>query len=100
MIAFRMVDFFGSFLADGLRSNEFRATKVEPVWSAHDRIVFDFDGVTNMTDSFAFGCFTNLAEEHRDDFLAKVRLKNCDPLIRALLSNAVAMGLQSPRQHA
>lgn len=88
-----MMRLFGSFLADGDRANQFRFREVESVISDAEMIVFDFSGVENMTDSFANACFGNLAANHANDLLAKVRFANCQPTVRAFLQAAVSLGL-------
>lgn len=95
---FRMLDLFGSFLADGDVGNSFRFCEVEPQLSKQDEIVFDFEGVANMTDSFCNACFENLASQHPAQVQAKVRFKNCSPLIRDFISNAMAQGLAQASQ--
>lgn len=91
----RMLDLFGSFLADGDVGNRFRFCEVEPALSKHDWIIFNFAGVTNMTDSFCNACFENLAEQHPAEVRAKVRFKNCSPLIKDFIGNALANGFAS-----
>jgi STAS-like domain of unknown function (DUF4325) len=55
-------------------------------------LVFDFQGVANISDSFANACFGSLAEDHPDDILEKVRFANCSDLIRQSLSAAISRG--------
>ena len=90
---FAIAELFGRFLADGDRGNEFRFRHVEPIWPQYERIEFDFAGVANLTDSFANGCFGNMAAEHAGDFRSKVRVLNCDPVVKSILAAAVARGL-------
>jgi hypothetical protein len=91
----RMLEHFGPFLADGMLGNQFRSLHVESVWERCDRIAFDFAGVYNMTDSFAFACFGNLAEEHPSDFLSKAVFRNCTDTVKSFISTAVAEGLRA-----
>ncbi len=97
---FRMLDLFGSFLADGDTGNRFRFCEVEPRLSKHDAIIFDFEGVRNMTDSFCNACFENLAAEHPLEVREKVRFANCSPLIKDFLGNALANGFASAKRQA
>ena len=97
---FQMLDLFGSFLADGDLGNRFRFCEVEPALNKHDQIIFDFTGVTNMTDSFCNACFENLAAEHPAEVREKVRFKNCSPLIKDFLGNALAIGFASAKRKA
>jgi hypothetical protein len=89
---------FGDFLADGHLGNQFRCLRVESVWSRVESVTFDFAGVTNITDSFVHACFGNMAEEHGEEFLAKIRFKGCSPLVRSFLSIAVAEGMRKHRE--
>lgn len=96
---FKMFDLFGSFLADGDVGNRFRFCEVEPALSRHEQIIFDFEGVTNMTDSFCNACFENLATEHPAEVRAKVRFQNCSPLIKDFVGSALANGFANAARH-
>lgn len=61
-------------------------------------MTFDFTGVTNLTDSFVHTCFGNMAEEHGEDFVKKVRFKGCSPLVKSFLSIALSEGLKKHRE--
>jgi len=87
-----MSEKFGSFLADGDRANVFRHFEVEAAMSHYDRVVFDFEGVTNMTDSFCNACFGNLFTDHPGALEDKLEFKNCSPLIKSFLKFAIALG--------
>ena len=95
-LEFHMVTEFGEFLADGHLGNQLRNLRIESVWDRVELVTFDFTGVTNLTDSFVHATFGNMAEEHGDEFVAKVKFKGCSPLVRSFLSIAVGEGL---RQH-
>ncbi len=69
---FKMAKLSGSFLADGNVGNKFRFCEVEPRLAKGESLVFDFMGVTNMTDSFSRACFETLATEHPDEVLANI----------------------------
>lgn len=88
-----MKERFGEFLADGDLGNRFRFEEVQPALDAHDLIVFDLVGVTNMTDSFVNACFANLAAERPEAVLAKVKFENCTDVVRQFISSAVSLGL-------
>ena len=93
-----MAEMFGSFLADGDVANKFRFCEVEPKLATAALIVFDFNGVENMTDSFVNACFGRLAENHPDEVLAKVRISNCSPGIQEFVLSAISAGLQRGNQ--
>jgi hypothetical protein len=93
-----MANEFGDFLADGHLGNKFRSIRIESVWDRLESVTFDFSGVTNMTDSFVHAFFGNMAEEHGEEFLAKVRFKGCSKLVRSFLSIAVSEGLKKHRE--
>ena len=96
---FKMLDLFGSFLADGDVGNRFRFCEVAPALSLHEQIIFDFEGITNMTDSFCNACFENLAAEHPAEVRAKVRFQNCSPLIKDFVGSAIANGFANAMPH-
>lgn len=93
-LEFHMVTEFGDFLADGHLGNQFRSLRVESVWNCVESFTFDFTGVNNLTDSFVHATFGNMAEDHGDEFLAKVRFKGCSPLVKSFLSIAVGEGIR------
>jgi hypothetical protein len=97
-LEFQMVSEFGEFLADGHVGNQFRALQIESIWDRVESVTFDFTGVTNLTDSFVHACFGNMAEEHGEDFVKKVRFKGCSPLVKSFLSIAVSEGLKKHRE--
>ena len=89
----QLLEHFGPFLADGMLANQFRGLHVESVWDRYDRIVFNLEGVFNMTDSFAFALFGNLAEEHPRDFRTKVTFTNCTETVKSFIVAAIASPL-------
>ncbi|WP_281289114.1 STAS-like domain-containing protein [Methylacidimicrobium tartarophylax] len=95
-----MKELFGCFLADGDQANAFRFNEVEAKTSLGSLIVFDFEGVTNMTESFSNALFGNLAEDHPFDLIDRVRFKNCSPLIRGFLVSAVSHGIERGKRLA
>ena len=97
-LEFQMVTEFGEFLADGHLGNPFRNLHIESVWDRVESVTFDFTGVTNLTDSFVHATFGNMAEEHGDEFVAKVKFKGCSALVRSFLSIAVGAGLRKHQE--
>ena len=91
---FQMGQIFGVFLADGDVGNKFRFCEVEPKLATSDMIVFDFQGVENMTDSFANACFGRLAENHPSEVMERVRIANCTPVIQEFVLSAISAGLE------
>lgn len=97
---FSMKERFGSFLASGDIANAFRFTEVEPALAQGREVTMDFHGVTNMTSSFVNALVATLMAHHPEDFATKVRFANCDPLIRQMVSSAIALGRREGAQHA
>lgn len=97
---FKMRELFGSFLADGDTANRFRFCEVEPMLEKMDTVAFDFDGVTNMTDSFCRACFETLAAQHSSVVKKKVRFQNCSPLIRSFISDILESGFSQTSEQA
>ena len=95
-----MKELFGEFLADGDQANAFRFSEVEPKLALDAWVVFDFEGVTDMNESFAHALFGNLAEEHPSDLVDKIRLNNCSPLIRSFLTSAISFGMERGKRLA
>lgn len=85
--------FDGDFLADGRLANKFRFSEIEPLFAMQDKVVFDFSGINNITDSFANGLIGNLAELHSDSFMGKVRFRNCTPAVRSAIEFSISLGL-------
>lgn len=84
----QMKDRFGPFLSDGNSGNEFRFCEIEPLVSQGFHVVLDFEGVTNMTDSFANACFGHLFRHLDFELRGKVSFMNCSPTVRGFLSSA------------
>jgi len=89
-----MLTEFGDFLADGHVGNSVMSRRVESVWNHCVSIVFDFQGVNNLTDSFVHATFGNMVEEHGEEFMKKCRFKGCSPLVKSFLSIAVGEGMK------
>ena len=90
---------FGSFLADGGKAVVFLAEEIEPVLQTGDVVVLDFEGVENMTDSFANGCFANLFERHPEVIKEKrVLLRHCSPVVQSFIRSAHRMAKRSSAQ--
>lgn len=97
---FSMKELFGPFLGDGDEANAFRFNAVETKLALHGLVIFDFEGVTNMNESFSHALFGNLAEDHPYDLTDKIRFKNCSPLIRGFLVSAVSHGMERGKRLA
>jgi hypothetical protein len=95
-----MKERFGEFLADGDLGNRFRFEEVQPSLDTNDLIVFNFAGVTNMTDSFVNACFANLAAERPEAVLSKVKFESCTEVVRQFISSAVSLGLRKAEETA
>lgn len=83
--------FDSTFLADGDVAVRFCAQEVEPALQRGESVVFDFEGVDNMTDSFSNACFANLFKRHRDLVGNRIRFKACTPLIKDFVLSALTM---------
>lgn len=97
---FRLSERFGSFLSNGDTANEFRFTEVEPLITSGHEIVFDFDGVTNMTSSFCNALVATLIAHHEAEFNAAVRFGNCEAALKELIRAAIALGRREAREYA
>lgn len=90
---FKMSRLFGSFLADGEVGNRFRFCEVEVVLGRGETVVFDFEGVTNMTDSFSHACFANLFADHpAADAEQRIQFRNCTPVVKMFLQRSISIG--------
>jgi hypothetical protein len=59
------------------------------------------EGVTNMTDSFGNALFGTLFQNHPELVRGGIEFRNCDAVMRALISAAVKFGkIAARRQHA
>lgn len=97
---FLMKERFGTFLADGTVANVFRFTEVEPAVTSGGHVVLDFEGVTNMTDSFGNALIGNLIQNHPELLQSGLEFKNCNPLMRSLVSMAIDVAHLLARQPA
>jgi hypothetical protein len=97
---FKMCELFGPFLADGDLGNRFRFCEAEPALKKFSSVTFDFEGITNMTDSFSRACFETLAAQNSQSVRQKVRFQNCSDLIRSFISDAIGSGFAQARKQA
>ena len=95
MKRFPMRQLFGKHLADGNRGNQFRFRHVEPLLNNGHKVVFDFSGVENMTDSFANACFGVLAQNHPEEIGRQIRFEHATPLITDFIVAAISHGIAS-----
>jgi hypothetical protein len=95
---FQMKERFGSFLADGEVANAFRFTEVEPAIARGEHVVFELEGVTNMTDSFGNALFGTLFKNHPELLHKGVEFRSCSPLMRTLISAAIQFAKMAARR--
>lgn len=81
---------FGSFLSNGDEGNKFRFCEVEPIISKGGIVVLNFEGVENMTDSFANACFGDLFFHHDLDLKDKVQFLNCSQIVKDFILSSRA----------
>ena len=93
-----MKNHFGSFLADGEAANAFRFNEVEPAIAHGEDVVFEMEGVTNMTDSFGNALFGTLFKNHPDLLDKGVEFRNSSPLMRTLISAAIQFAKMAARR--
>jgi hypothetical protein len=93
-----MKERFGSFLADGEVANAFRFTDVEPAIARGEHVVFELEGVTNMTDSFGNALFGTLFKNHPELLRGGIEFRNCSPLMRTLISAAIQFAKMAARR--
>jgi hypothetical protein len=89
-VSFQLRERFGSFLADGDSAARFRFTEVEQAISKGNHVALDFDGVTNMTDSFGNALIGTLVELHPALLQGRIEFKNCNPVLRELVAERCA----------
>lgn len=98
---FKLSERFGTFLSDGSSANVFRFTEVEPAITTGITVVLDFEGVTNMTDSFGNALIGGLVHNHPEILNGGIEFKNCNPVMRTLVSLAIDVArLMSRKQVA
>jgi hypothetical protein len=90
--------FDGDFLANGEEANKLRFTEIDPLFSMTEMLLFDFDGINNITDSFANALIGNLVEMHPRDFHQKLRFKNCSNGVKSAISASISLGLSRAKR--
>ena len=85
---------FGTFLAEGALAAAYRMKEIEPFFHAYDEIVLDFSGVRNMNSSFANTLVAPLIEQHGSEALAKLKFRNCNPVVRVMIESALTLGIE------
>lgn len=89
----KLSDTFGGFCAEAERAAVYRFREIEPYLQMFEFIVLDFEGVRNVNASFANALLIPLFERFPEDARAKLRFKNCNALVRVVLSSALTLGL-------
>ncbi len=99
-IVFRIHERFGSCPWFGDDANALRFTEVEPAIARGGHVVLDFEGVTNMTDSFGNALIGAMFQNHPELLRAGIEFKNCNELLKALVSTAVGVGQMCAQRQA
>jgi len=92
-VVIKLKETFGSFLFDGNEGNRFRFCEIEPKIALNQIVILDFEGVENMTDSFANACFGNLFHSLDFNLEGKVEFRNCSPLVQDFILSAMNIAL-------
>jgi hypothetical protein len=83
--------FDATFLGNGSEGNKYCTSIVVPILENGGIVIFDFEGIEGMTDSFANATFANLFEKHRSMIGTQLLFKGCSPLVKDFLASALAM---------
>ena len=89
-VRIKVKDQFGSFLSNGEEGVRFRYNKIEPKIDQGKLVILDFEGVENMTDSFANACFGSLFRRVNLKTEGKIKFVNCNPVVKSFLISAMS----------
>jgi len=92
MTTIQIADVFGAFASNGDAANVFRFTEIEPLLARRESVRLDFDGVTNLTSSFANALVATLVAHFPDTFPDLVRFVNCCPVVKQMIVGAIQIG--------
>ena len=97
---FHLAQDFGPHLANGDAAAQYRLTQVEPHVAQNEPVVLDFSGIRNANSSFINALVSGIVEQHGDGVLSLLTFRNCNPVLRVLVSSAIDLGLQKLQEHA
>ena len=96
----KIAETFGAFASNGEQANVFRFATIEPLLNQGVPFVMDFEGVTNMTSSFANGLIATLVAHSPEKFSELVRFKECSPAVKQMVIGALETGRREARELA
>ena len=100
MKTIRIADSFGAFASNGDEANIFRFAEIEPLLAQRESVRLDFDGVTNLTSSFANALVATLVAHFPDTFPDLVRFENCCPVVKQMVVGAIQIGRRESKETA
>ena len=96
----RMVEQFGTHLADGPTAAAYELATIEPLLLAPGEIVLDFSGVRSANSSFMNALLSSLIERRGEVVLEKLTFKGCNPTVRVVVESAIELGIQKVARKA
>ena len=87
-----MKDRFGTFLADGSQALSILREELLPNIERNNEVIFDMEGVENMTDSFANALIANAVKINEVAFFKYVKFFKCSNTMKTLIKIAIDFG--------
>lgn len=94
-VELKLVEEFGTRLADGYKAADFRTGRVDPYVDICECITLNFTGVRTANSSFVNALVAGAIEQHGERVLDILAFKGCSPSIQVLVESAICIGLQN-----
>ena len=87
-----MKERFGTFLADGSQAISILEKELLPNLEKNNEVIFDMEGVENMTDSFGNALIANAVKINEESFFKHVKFSKCSDTMKTLIKIAIDFG--------
>jgi len=85
MTEIKLIKMVGSFAENKVLAREIRLTKVIPEIEKNKKVILDFKGVDNATQSFIHALISDLIRKYGAEVLDKIFFKNCNEKIKKII---------------
>lgn len=79
----------GEFAENKDKARELRINKIEPALKEGKKVVLDFDGVSNVTQSFIHALVSQIIRDNGPDILDYIDFKHCNEKVQGIIEIVV-----------
>lgn len=89
MIEIKLLSKVGNFAESKDIAREIRKKEIIPALDKNQEIILNFEGVSAATQSFMHALISDLFRHYGSDFLNRVSFKNCNDVVKKIISIVV-----------